>query len=194
MPAPFGWASFWPQPGYHEPTHTYPAASYWFHDTPGAWDTVNADGETSGGAHDRKIAFQAPGPLVVDGTPTSGNDHIFDGSEDRSLHGGSGKDVLHAGAGDDTLNGGTGIDRLTGGSGTDTFVFVPLTERDTITDFEPGKDRIDLTAFADRGLASMDDLGMSQLGASTVVHLVGSDAVILQGIALDALNPDNFLF
>ena len=55
------------------------------------------------------------------------------------------------GPGSDKLTGGTGDDTLTGGTGDDTFVFSPLDGFgiDTITDFETGTDKIDLSAFFD---------------------------------------------
>lgn len=59
--------------------------------------------------------------------------------------GNSGDNALNGGAGDDILVGGKGEDSLTGGAGSDMFVFNSLTEKgDTITDFEVGKDMLDL--------------------------------------------------
>ena len=63
------------------------------------------------------------------------------------LYGLDGKDILNGGGGDDTLVGGRAADTLTGGSGADAFRFDVLevsTNRDTIRDFTPGADRIEL--------------------------------------------------
>lgn len=73
-----------------------------------------------------------------------------------ALLGLAGNDRLQGGAGNDWLNGGAGADRLTGGAGADTFVFLSAAEiglaaRDRITDFEPGRDRIDLSAIDANG-------------------------------------------
>lgn len=70
------------------------------------------------------------------------------------IEGGSGHDVLIAAADNDTLIGGSGNDMLvsgpghtvmTGGSGVDTFVIRAHSHLVTITDFERGVDRLDLT-------------------------------------------------
>lgn len=58
---------------------------------------------------------------------------------------GEGDDRLDGGAGNDTLVGGTGQDQLTGGSGADLFVVLADGQTDTIRDFQPGTDRIDLS-------------------------------------------------
>ncbi|HEV7248501.1 MAG TPA: M10 family metallopeptidase C-terminal domain-containing protein [Shinella sp.] len=75
-----------------------------------------------------------------------------------ALVGLAGKDRLNGGAGNDWLDGGSGADILTGGSGADTFVFrsaadigLAVGKRDRITDFEPGRDRIDLSAIDANG-------------------------------------------
>ena len=73
-----------------------------------------------------------------------GNDKLF---------GNAGNDTLYGGSGSDTLQGGEGKDRLTGGLGADVFVFVSASEagnganRDRITDFALGVDKIDLSAI-----------------------------------------------
>jgi hypothetical protein len=59
--------------------------------------------------------------------------------------------VLVGGAGDDTLIGGAGRDTLTGDGGgnigSDTFVLGAGGGHDTVTDFQRGFDKLDLTAF-----------------------------------------------
>jgi Ca2+-binding RTX toxin-like protein len=73
------------------------------------------------------------------------------GAGNDTLNGAAGNDQLDGGAGNDVLIGGLGTDTLTGGSGADTFVFNLLSElglganRDVITDFTTGVDKIDLT-------------------------------------------------
>jgi 5'-nucleotidase / UDP-sugar diphosphatase len=60
----------------------------------------------------------------------------------------AGRDVLVGTAGDDIINGGLGVDTLTGGAGNDVFVYNSLREAgDTITDFTPYADKVQLTAL-----------------------------------------------
>lgn len=85
-------------------------------------------------------------------TGGSGVDNFTGDGGDNVLSGGAGNDTLSGGAGEDTLVGGAGRDLLTGGADADTFVFTALTDSggknlDTITDFEVGSDRIDLSAI-----------------------------------------------
>lgn len=82
-----------------------------------------------------------------------GNDTLRGADAADRLSGEGGNDVLSGGAGDDTLAGGSGRDTLTGGEGADLFVFrfrsdaSSGSQRDSITDFTPGQDRIDLSGF-----------------------------------------------
>lgn len=90
-----------------------------------------------------------------------GNDTLRSGAGWDTLAGGSGADQLQAGAGDDLLRGGQGrdvlaggdgADLLSGGAGQDQFDFNSVNDsrtgaanRDQITDFGRGDDRIDVT-------------------------------------------------
>jgi serralysin len=92
------------------------------------------------------------------GALLSGNDRLIGGPQDDtlfaldgddSLFGGKGKDKLDGDNGADKLSGGGGADKLTGGHGDDIFVFTklgdsPANKEDTITDWGPMSDRIDL--------------------------------------------------
>jgi Ca2+-binding RTX toxin-like protein len=93
----------------------------------------------------------------------NGNDlgNVIDGGHGNDLlRGLGGHDLLLGGYGNDTLLGGQGADRLVGGYGndrltgddaglfgSDTFVMMPGGGHDTITDFQRGFDKIDLTAY-----------------------------------------------
>ncbi|ARQ10012.1 serralysin-like metalloprotease/pectin lyase fold domain-containing protein [Rhizobium etli] len=78
------------------------------------------------------------------------------------LNGGAGADKLDGGAGGDVIIGGAGKDIMTGGTSSDTFVFKTATEtgsgwnRDVITDFQHGVDKIDLSAIDANGSAQGD--------------------------------------
>jgi Ca2+-binding RTX toxin-like protein len=75
------------------------------------------------------------------------NDILTGGGTDDLIVGGAGDDILSGGAGEDVIVDGPGIDRMRGGSGADVFVFVDDGQPDTVEDFEPGIDRLDLSAF-----------------------------------------------
>jgi serralysin len=77
--------------------------------------------------------------IIEDGKTGSGND-ILQGNDVANR--------LDAGAGNDTLTGGLGNDTLIGGAGNDKFVFAKDGSTDTITDFETGFDKIDLSGLS----------------------------------------------
>ncbi|MDP2266741.1 MAG: type I secretion C-terminal target domain-containing protein, partial [Thiobacillus sp.] len=79
----------------------------------------------------------------------------------KKLVGTAGRDIIVGTAGDDVITGGPGADTLTGGAGSDVFVYVSMRDAgDSVTDFVPGTDRIDLAGL-------LTSLGISQ-GAALV--------------------------
>ena len=75
----------------------------------------------------------------------NGNDLLVGDQGNDTLLGGAGNDRLIGGEGIDILNGGTGADTLSGGSGRDLFIFDSFdTGVDTIQDFQPGVDQLEL--------------------------------------------------
>lgn len=76
----------------------------------------------------------------------------------KAINGSTRGDTLVGTAGDDRLTGGEGADLLTGGAGRDVFAYASLRDAlDTISDFTPGTDRIDLsTLLAAIGAAGTD--------------------------------------
>lgn len=82
----------------------------------------------------------------------AGNDLLYGEGGKDTLLGGAGNDRLLGGAGNDRLEGGLGRDTLTGGTGRDVFVWKTAAESrraapDLVTDFQPGIDRLDLSAL-----------------------------------------------
>lgn len=80
------------------------------------------------------LGLTATGGGVLSGG--SGDDLLVLTGADGTLSGGAGADILRDGAGNDELR---------GGAGADIFVLTADQRADTILDYEPGKDRLDLT-------------------------------------------------
>jgi serralysin len=116
-----------------------------------------------------------------------------------TLYGLGGDDLLSAGAGDDALIGGTGNDTLTGGSGKDVFVIDSYGfDRDVITDFVIGTDRLDLSALGIADIASLKPY-LAQIGNDVVfsIAIAGNvQSVTLQNVKLASLlaSPASFVF
>ena len=74
-----------------------------------------------------------------------GNDTVIGGSGNDTIFGGQGNDVLIGGPGNDVLSGDRGFDTLTGGGGANQFFLqASSANRDVITDFQPGVDKLRL--------------------------------------------------
>ena len=120
-------------------------------------------------------------PFTVSPYRSSDHDPVIIGLNlYRTVIGTAGRDTLVGTAGDDLIVGGAGADTLTGGLGRNVFFYMSMRDAgDTITDFVPGKDRLDL----DQLLASISvskntafSLGVVKLVASGVNTLVQIDA------------------
>ncbi|WP_205480338.1 calcium-binding protein [Sphingomonas arenae] len=83
------------------------------------------------------------------------------------LIGGSGDDHLVGLDGNDRLEGNGGDDLLVGLAGRDTFVFSGDPGHDTILTYQPGTDRIDLSAYN----IGIDDVHATAIGADTIVSV-----------------------
>ncbi|WP_310492315.1 ExeM/NucH family extracellular endonuclease [Dechloromonas sp.] len=94
----------------------------------------------------------------------------------KQIGGTAGRDTIIGTPGDDVITGGIGADTLTGGAGADQFVFTSLRDGvDTITDFQPGIDRIVLTQLLQSvGIASPNPIA----GGYVTCKTVGADAMI----------------
>lgn len=96
---------------------------------------------------------------------------------------GSGRDTLIGNAVDNRLDGGAGSDLFTGGGGADTFVVAQRGFTDTITDFQTGVDKLDLSALdIDAGdltfsgktiLIDVDNNGTFDLAIVSQADLIG---------------------
>lgn len=135
--------------------------------------------ETSSGTN--TLYGSSGGDIITGG---SGSDTIFGGSGNDVVNGNGGNDILmggrgddfiSGGAGDDQIIGGLGTDNLSGGLGADDFIFEFVadsqvgSQRDTITAFDIGEDKIDLSAIA--GLNFNDDITLNASGGDIVVAI-----------------------
>lgn len=114
--------------------------------------TLGAGGDYNLVARDSTVA--QGGNMVISGAALGAGDRVsFDGSAELDgefmFVGGGGDDLFFGGAGDDRIFGLGGGDDLKGGGGSDIFVYTGPgdssgTDYDTLADFDPAADRIDL--------------------------------------------------
>lgn len=172
---------------------------------------TDSDGEAigaflHGGKGDDNLAGAAGADLLVgeDGDDTvlgdagddlllgdAGADTLSGGGDNDILDGGVDDDVLSGDAGEDTIYVGLGNDTVSGGSDADVFVYQPGDGNDTITDFEVGVDRIELTLTAEA------DVTISADGADTLITIQlveGTDTIRLVGIDPANLADGDILF
>ena len=96
---------------------------------------------------------------------------VSGGTGNDAFQGGDGAEQFAGDDGQDWLAGGGGADRLTGGSGADVFSYrsasdSTASQRDTITDFQSGIDRIDISAL---GVTSFT---LTPSGGNTILRAV----------------------
>jgi Ca2+-binding RTX toxin-like protein len=83
----------------------------------------------------------------------------------KSLTGTAGRDVISGTPGDDVINGGIGADTISSGAGNDVIVYGSMRDAgDSVTDFAPGLDRLDLSAL-------LVSLGINQATAFANGHV-----------------------
>ena len=118
---------------------------------------------------------------------TGKDDLRGDGGQD-TLRGGSGNDSLLGGGGNDRLQGDGGKDTLTGGSGKDTYVIRPKDGLDTITDFQDGRDRIQL-----KGKLKFEGLSFKQRGDNVLIRADNQKLLLVQDITVTDFSDADFL-
>ena len=110
-----------------------------------------------------------------------GNDSILGSGGSDAINGNNGDDTIGGGGGSDTINGGAGNDALTGNKGFNTFVFDSAldeaTNVDTITDFKPGGDAIDLALKVFSALSKKGVLKAKEFAIGT--HATDADQRII---------------
>ncbi len=123
-------------------------------------------------------------PDVYTDSPYRASDHdpiVVGLSLVHVINGTAGNDTLVGTPGDDVITGGGGADRLTGNGGRDVFVYTSIRDAgDTITDFTPNDDRLDLGALL-TGIGANPATALS----SGVVRLVASGSNTLVMVDTD---------
>jgi Ca2+-binding RTX toxin-like protein len=155
-----------------------------------AW-SATADSSNNGAVNISTAGFAVNLALVTAGTngfnvTNSGVATTLTGSglADKLL-GGTGNDTLVGGLGNDALVGGGGNDNLTGGLGSDVFVFNSAanatTNKDTITDFLSGSDKLQFSKAVFTGLGvQVGNLSSTQFwsGANVTVAHDADDRIV----------------
>ncbi|MCK8464002.1 hypothetical protein MUY35_09085 [Aliiroseovarius sp. S1339] len=88
-----------------------------------------------------------PGPIGQTIMGESTGETLSGSASNDMISGGMGNDAIFGQNGDDILLDGIGVDTMTGGNGADIFVLTADDMPDTITDFQPGTDKIDLSGY-----------------------------------------------
>ena len=152
------------------------------------WGAGHNDRLDGGRGEDR--LFGGHGNDLLRGGP--GSDRLLGGAGRDRLEGGPADDVLRGGRWQDLLVGGAGRDRLSGGGDADTFKFKPRSGIDEIVDFQPGKDRIDLTALDLRGFGAIQRDTTEQGWAVARIPDAGV-AIVFHELKWSDLGADSFL-
>jgi Ca2+-binding RTX toxin-like protein len=136
---------------------------------------LGGDDFVLGGASFSYTAHGGAGRDVLEGSP---------GAD--TLSGGLDADLINGNGGADAVDGGRGNDFLTGDAGRDVFHFTNGYGADTVTDFTPGTDKLDLTGM---GLTSASQAlaFASQVGSDTVFNFGAGDTITLQNVSKAAL-------
>jgi len=172
-------------------------------------DTVGGSDEIYGGdGNDFELYGDAES---MDKNSVGGDDRIEGGAGDDKIAGDAGEARDNARGGDDVIVGGPGDDQLAGdfevrwpGSvglgGADRFIFGVGSGRDTITDFEVGKDIIQiLPGYGFRSFADLQKHIADDADGNAVISLAGTwrgatDQITLRGVSSGELSAADFLF
>ncbi len=133
---------------------------------------------------------------------TSPNDTYLTGSAGGTLQGGAGNYVLDGSAGNMNLTAGTqGQQWLVGGPGdllnagpsADTFMFSPGFGKETINNFNPNQDVIDLPQSSFPSVTALH-ADVQPSGTDTLIVVDANDVITLSHVAATSLHAQNFHF
>jgi Ca2+-binding RTX toxin-like protein len=106
-------------------------------------------------------------------------------------------DPVGAPARSHTLAGTSGNDIFIGAAGADNFVFAADSGKDTITNFMPGHDHIDLSSVVTTNDESMwiaSHVKQSVINpADTLISIDSNDTIVLHNVLASSLHPNDFI-
>lgn len=109
-----------------------------------------------------------------------GDDIIHGGAGNDTLLGGAGDDQLYADGGDDYLDGGVGNDILNGGIDNDTYIVTRQSGMDTVYNYDPSGDDVDVLGFQDtHGAINDEDLWFERIGDDMKISVIGTTSSVL---------------
>jgi len=117
----------------------------------------------------------------------SGRDRLDGGSGKDRLRGGDDRDVLIGGNGNDILDGGAGRDVITTGGGRDRVILRRNQGFDRLTDFQNGRDKIDLVRI------SFGQLTLEQRRDDVLVKLGRTNVLLIEDTSLRQINRGDFV-
>jgi VCBS repeat-containing protein len=162
------------------PTHGVAQDSFTYSENDGLGGTAQAN---------LTVTILAPGTTYLGGAagspitaPSNGHSFVLDGS--------AGNNKLFAANGATTLIGGPG-DTLTGGKGADTYAFLDHFGNNTITNYNPSKDFIELDKTEFTNLNAVHDAATQQTPtAPVIISDQAGDTITLMGVNLSQLHFD----
>ncbi|WP_244286826.1 cadherin domain-containing protein [Caulobacter radicis] len=137
-------------------------------------DNIGGDANANvltGGSGNDTVAGRAGNDVLEGG---AGNDTLYGGTGDDRLYGGDGDDYLAAESGNDVLDGGAGNDTLIGGDDSDTYLLDVNSGADTIYNYDPSGDDIDVLGYKD---INRESLWFQRSGNDLVVSVIGTTVV-----------------
>ncbi|MEB3884339.1 pre-peptidase C-terminal domain-containing protein, partial [Lyngbya sp. CCY1209] len=152
------------------------------------------DTMTGGGGNDTLFGGQNDDFLEAGGGNSIlfgnlGNDNLSGGPGNDSLYGGAGNDVVIGGSGNSIVSGDKGLDTLTGSGGANQFILASSgADRDVITDFQPGIDKMSLPAGV-----TFADLEVRGSGGNTEILRNGEVVAILNGVISSSISSNDFI-
>ena len=121
---------------------------------------------------------------TAEGDRLAGIENIIGTTQDDKLYGDDGANRLW---------GYRGNDLLAGRGGADVFVFYHNDRHDTVLDFDPDQDTLELHLYPKHG-SDWQDLDIQADGEDTVIRINYDNSLTLKGVAASDLDEKNFTF